>query len=246
MTDTVTDLSVTAVPAATVTGLHKNFGGTTVLDGVDLEIPRGEIVALLGRSGSGKSTLLRVLAGLSDDHTGQVVTDGAPTVVFQEPRLVPWLDVATNVQLGLPDRRRRSRRDPAVSRVLDEVGLGHRRTAWPLTLSGGEAQRAALARALVAEPTLLLLDEPFGALDALTRLSVHDLLLGLFAEHGFGVLLVTHDVTEAVALADRALVLDGGRIAHEVPIDLPRPRRRATAEAAAYSARLLELLGVPA
>ncbi|MGW0175599.1 ABC transporter ATP-binding protein [Rhodococcus sp. NPDC003322] len=245
MTDTITASPVSTAPAARVTGLRKSFGGRPVLDGIDLEIRRGEIVALLGRSRSGKSTLLRALTGLSGDHEGQVTTDGYPTVVFQEPRLVPWLDVTTNVELGLPDPRRGPGRRDRAARVLGEVGLGHRRDAWPLTLSGGEAQRAALARALVAEPTLLLLDEPFGALDALTRLSVHDLLLGLFAEHGFGVLLVTHDVTEAVALADRAVILDGGRIAHEVPIALPRPRRRATAETAEYSARLLELLGVP-
>ena len=244
MTDTLTSPVTPTAPAARITALRKSFDGRAVLDGVDLEIPRGEIVALLGRSGSGKSTLLRVLAGLSGEHTGEVVTDGRPTVAFQEPRLVPWLDVASNVELGLPDRRRGSGRRAKAARVLDEVGLGHRQDAWPLTLSGGEAQRAAIARALVAEPTLLLLDEPFGALDALTRLSMHELLLRLFGEHGFGVLLVTHDVTEAVALADRALVLDGGRIAHEVPIDLPRPRRHATAEAAEYTGRLLELLGV--
>lgn len=244
MTDILDGSTTVTTPAARVTGLRQSFHGRAVLNGIDLEIRRGEIVALLGRSGSGKSTLLRALAGLSDDHDGQVTTDGHPTVVFQEPRLVPWLDVATNVALGLPDRGRRSGRRAGVDRVLDEVGLAHRRDAWPLTLSGGEAQRAALARALVAEPTLLLLDEPFGALDALTRLSVHDLLLGLFAEHGFGVLLVTHDVAEAVALADRALVLDDGHIAHEVTIDLPRPRRRVSVDATEHTARLLALLGV--
>ncbi|MFF0816375.1 ABC transporter ATP-binding protein [Rhodococcus sp. NPDC003318] len=244
MSHTLDESTIATAPAARVTGLRKSFHGRVVLDGIDLEIPRGQIFALLGRSGSGKSTLLRALAGLSDDHEGHITTDGHPTVVFQEPRLVPWLDVATNVELGLPDRRRRSGRRADVERVLDEVALGHRRDAWPLTLSGGEAQRAALARALVAEPTLLLLDEPFGALDALTRLSVHDLLLRLFTEHGFGVLLVTHDVAEAVALADRALVLEDGRIAHEVPIDLPRPRRRVSVEATEYTSRLLALLGV--
>jgi sulfonate transport system ATP-binding protein len=230
--------------SARVTGLTKSFGGRTVLDGIDLTVDRGEIVALVGRSGSGKSTLLRVLAGLSDEHTGEVTVHGRPTVVFQEPRLVPWLTVTRNVVLGDPQRRRRRSAESNAARVLGEVGLAHRRDAWPLTLSGGEAQRAALARALVANPTLLLLDEPFGALDALTRLSMHDLLLRLFAEHGFGVLLVTHDVAEAVTLADRVLVLEDGRITHSVDIDLPRPRSHASAGAAPYSARLLDLLGV--
>lgn len=230
--------------SAQVRGLTKSFHGNRVLDGVDLTVGPGEIVALVGRSGSGKSTLLRVLAGLSGDHTGEVVVQGTPTVVFQEPRLVPWLTVTRNITLGDPARRRhRAAREKAV-RVLGEVGLAHRADAWPLTLSGGEAQRAALARALVAEPTLLLLDEPFGALDALTRLAMHELLLRLFDEHGFGVLLVTHDVSEAVALADRVLVLESGRIAATVHINLPRPRSHACPEAAGYSARLLELLGV--
>ena len=229
--------------SAEIKGLTKSFDGNVVLDGIDLTVGRGEIVALVGRSGSGKSTLLRVLAGLSDDHSGEVSVQGTPTVVFQEPRLVPWLTVTRNVELGDPQRRKRSAK-PNAQRVLREVGLEHRLDAWPLTLSGGEAQRAALARALVAEPTLLLLDEPFGALDALTRLSVHDLLLRLFAEHGFGVLLVTHDVAEAVTLADRVLILEDGRIAHRVDIDLPRPRSHASPDAAVYTGRLLELLGV--
>lgn len=230
--------------SAVVRGLTKSFDGHVVLDGIDLSVGRGEIVALVGRSGSGKSTLLRVLAGLSDEHTGDVTVEGTPTVVFQEPRLVPWLTVIRNVALGDPQRRRRRTAEEKAQRVLGEVGLSHRVEAWPLTLSGGEAQRAALARALVAEPTLLLLDEPFGALDALTRLAMHDLLLRLFAEHGFGVLLVTHDVAEAVTLADRVLVLDEGRIAASVDIDLPRPRSHASPDAAVYSGRLLELLGV--
>ncbi|MFG1781744.1 ABC transporter ATP-binding protein [Rhodococcus oryzae] len=242
----MTDVLSPPTAAAHVSGLHKGFDGRAVLDGVDLDVARGEIVALLGTSGSGKSTLLRAIAGLSDGHEGTVAVDGRPAVAFQEPRLVPWLRVSRNVELGLRDRRRTPARLAKARRVLEEVGLGHRLDAWPLTLSGGEAQRAALARALVAEPTLLLLDEPFGALDALTKLSMHGLLLRLFDEHDLGVLLVTHDVTEAVALADRVLVLDGGRIAHEVLIDLPRPRPHAAPEAAVYAGRLLTLLGVEA
>ena len=231
--------------AADVAGLVKSFDGRRVLDGIDVRIGRGEIVALVGRSGSGKSTLLRVLAGLSHDHTGAVSVDGTPTVVFQEPRLVPWLNVTRNVVLGDPGRRRD--RTAARLRALDalaDVGLAERTGNWPLTLSGGEAQRASLARALVADPTLLLLDEPFGALDALTRLSMHKLLLRLFGEHRFGVLLVTHDVAEAVTLADRVLVLEDGRIGAEVVIELPRPRRAASPEAAVYEEQLLALLGV--
>ncbi|MGW6378016.1 ABC transporter ATP-binding protein [Rhodococcus sp. NPDC055112] len=242
----MTDVLSPPATAAHVSGLRKSFDGRAVLDGVDLDVARGEIVALLGTSGSGKSTLLRAIAGLSDDHEGTVAVDGPPSVAFQEPRLVPWLRVSRNVELGLRDRRRAPGRRTKARRVLEEVGLGHRLDAWPLTLSGGEAQRAALARALVAEPTLLLLDEPFGALDALTKLSMHDLLLRLFDEHDLGVLLVTHDVAEAVALADRVLVLDGGRIAHEVRINLPRPRPRAATEAAVYAGHLLTLLGVDA
>ncbi|WP_280304223.1 ABC transporter ATP-binding protein [Nocardia neocaledoniensis] len=230
--------------AARVTGLRKSFGARPVLDGIALEIGAGEIVALVGRSGSGKSTLLRILGGLDTATRGEVSVGGTPTIVFQEPRLIPWQPVARNVALGRPKPRDRKADERAARELLTEVGLGERADAWPLTLSGGEAQRAALARALVAEPTLLLLDEPFGALDALTRLSMHELLLGLHAQRAFGVLLVTHDVLEAITLADRVLVLDDGRIAADVPIDLPRPRTAASGEVAGYATRLLALLGV--
>ncbi|MFF0543322.1 ABC transporter ATP-binding protein [Nocardia thailandica] len=229
---------------ARIRGVGKSFGDRAVLAGVDLDLRPGEIVALVGRSGSGKSTLLRVLAGLAGEHEGSVSIDGRIAVAFQEARLVPWLTVARNVALGLPDRRRRAAGGPQAEAVLAEVGLANRGAAWPITLSGGEAQRAALARALVAEPALLLLDEPFGALDALTKIAMHDLLLRLHAEHGFAVLLVTHDVAEAVTLADRVLVLDDGHLAHEVDIPLDRPRRHAGPEGAVYAARLLALLGV--
>ncbi|MGW4367190.1 ABC transporter ATP-binding protein [Nocardia takedensis] len=243
---TTTEQTATRAFAARITGLGKSFGPNTVLEGIDLDIAAGEIVALVGRSGSGKSTLLRILGGLASADRGTVTVDDQPTLVFQEARLIPWLPVVRNVALGRP-RPRSRRRDEEVARgLLEQVGLRERADAWPLTLSGGEAQRVALARALVAHPSLLLLDEPFGALDALTRLSMHDLLLGLHAEHGFGVLLVTHDVAEAVTLADRVLVLDGGRIAEEVRVETPRPRAHAAPEAAEYTTRLLALLGVRA
>ncbi|MFE3545111.1 ABC transporter ATP-binding protein [Nocardia sp. NPDC059177] len=234
----------TRATAARITALGKRFGERTVLDGTDLEIGAGEIVALVGRSGSGKSTLLRILGGLDTASRGEVSVEGRPTIVFQEARLIPWQPVVRNVALGRPKPRNRRADEQAARDLLAEVGLAGRADAWPLTLSGGEAQRAALARALVAEPTLLLLDEPFGALDALTRRTMHELLLGLHEQRAFGVLLVTHDVLEAITLADRVLVLDEGRIAAEVTVDLPRPRAAGAPAVAEYAERLLTLLGV--
>ncbi|AFM20563.1 ABC-type nitrate/sulfonate/bicarbonate transport system, ATPase component (plasmid) [Mycolicibacterium chubuense NBB4] len=239
-------MTVASVRAVARTGgLRKQFGDRIVLDGVDLDIRLGEIVALVGRSGSGKSTLLRVLAGLSDTHGGTVAVNGAVATAFQDSRLVPWLSVARNVTLGLSTPRQRRNGIQTARAVLNEVGLAdHLADAWPRSLSGGEAQRAALARAVIASPDLLLLDEPFGALDALTRIAMQNLLLRLFEERGLAVLLVTHDVTEAVMLADRILVLDKGVVAHEVTVALERPRRQATLESARYVEHLLELLGV--
>ena len=230
-----------------VRGLSKSFDGNQVLHGLDLDIAPGEIVALVGTSGSGKSTLLRVLAGLSRDHTGEVEVPAEQAVAFQEARLFPWRRTLANVLLGVPPGTLpRAEAEQRARDVLAEVGLSHRLTAWPLTLSGGEAQRVALARALVAQPRLLLLDEPFGALDALTRITAQRLLLQLWERHRFGVLLVTHDVHEAVALADRVLVLDGGRLRHEVVVDLPRPREHGSADAARLAGHLLHHLGLDA
>jgi sulfonate transport system ATP-binding protein len=228
--------------AASVRGLTRRFGDRVVLDDLDLDIGRGEFVAMIGRSGSGKSTLLRALAGLDRDVTGSLGVSGTVAVAFQEPRLVPWQRVLANIALGL--------REPEPARVaaaaLDEVGLTERAAAWPLTLSGGEAQRASLARALVRSPSLLLLDEPFSALDALTRISMHRLVLTLWERHRPAVLLVTHDVDEALALADRVLVLRDGRIAHSSAISVPRPRDRDHPSLTALRLRLLTELGVPA
>jgi sulfonate transport system ATP-binding protein len=205
-----------------VAGLHKRFGERAVLSGLDLTIGRGEFVALLGRSGSGKSTLLRILAGLDDRIEGSVGVNGTVSVAFQQPRLLPWRRVWRNVVLGLRDRD--GTREVA-EQALAEVRLADHAEAWPRTLSGGEAQRVSLARALVREPDLLLLDEPFGALDALTRIAMHRLVEDLWTEHRPGVLLVTHDVDEALALADRVMVLGDGHLVSEHVLDRPRPRR---------------------
>jgi sulfonate transport system ATP-binding protein len=220
--------------------LGRSFEGRRVLRSVDLDIATGEYVALLGRSGSGKSTLLRALAGLDDGVNGEVSVDGRVAVAFQEPRLLPWRKVLANVALGL---RCDAPREVA-RRGLQEVGLAARADAWPLTLSGGEAQRASLARALVRDPQLLLLDEPFCALDALTRIAMHDLVLRLWADHRPAVLMVTHDVDEALALADRALVLKHGRIAKEVAVPWERPRDRDDPALLALRHQLLAELGV--
>jgi sulfonate transport system ATP-binding protein len=209
--------------AVHIRGLRRSFGSHVVLDDLDLDIAPGEFVALLGRSGSGKSTLLRILAGLDAPQAGTADVDGVASVAFQEPRLLPWRRVADNVGLGLRRRGRAERRTRATE-VLAEVGLGDKASVWPVTLSGGQAQRASLARALVNDPELLLLDEPFSALDALTRIEMHALVLSIWTEHRPSVLLVTHDVDEALRLADRVIVLAEGRIVHESPVPGPRPR----------------------
>jgi sulfonate transport system ATP-binding protein len=218
---------------ARASGLTRAFGERRILDDLDLEIAPGEFVALIGRSGSGKSTLLRALAGLDRDLVGELTVNGTVAVAFQEPRLLPWKRVWANVCLGL-----------LADAALAEVDLTERAGAWPLTLSGGEAQRASLARALVREPTLLLLDEPFSALDALTRIAMHRLVLRLWAHHGPAVLLVTHDVDEAIALADRVLVLSGGQIGLACRVEAPRPRDRDQPVLVELRNRLLAELGV--
>jgi sulfonate transport system ATP-binding protein len=224
-------------------GLSKSFGERRVLDGLQLAIPPGQFVAIVGRSGSGKSTLLRILCGLEEPTQGsaQVIdSDGRDArsqvrVVFQEPRLLPWKSLLANVGIGsrgVNDARARS--------VLTAVGLGDRLHDYPGVLSGGQRQRVALARALLHEPCVMLLDEPFGALDALTRIEAQRLVEELWAQHGFTALLVTHDVTEAVLLADRVLLIEDGEIADSFEVAVPRPRRRDNPELAVIAARILD------
>lgn len=207
----------------------KQYGERTVLKDFDLSIERGSFVAIVGRSGCGKSTLLRLVAGLETPTAGVLAKraeDGRPLdtrIMFQDARLLPWKSVLQNVMLGLG----RGAREDARA-VLAEVGLVERANDWPAQLSGGQRQRVALARALVHRPQLLLLDEPLGALDALTRIEMHALIERLWREHRFTALLVTHDVHEAVALGDRILLIEEGRIALDQPVPLDRPRARAS------------------
>jgi sulfonate transport system ATP-binding protein len=220
---------------------RKVFGDNVVIDGLDLDIRAGEFVAMLGRSGSGKSTFLRALGALDGDIDGHLRVPARRAIVFQDPRLLPWQRVLNNVTIGLPSTAAVRRQALA---ALDEVNLTSKAKVWPRTLSGGEAQRVALARALVREPQLLLLDEPFGALDALTRIKMHGLLLDLYRRHTPAVLLVTHDVDEAIALADRVIVLTDGVISLDVEVAVPKPRARDTHGFTTLRRRLLAELGV--
>lgn len=226
--------------AVSVRGLTRRFGDRDIISNLDLDIAPGEFVALIGASGCGKSTLLRVLADLDHEISGAVDVPVKRAVAFQAPRLMPWKRVWRNVVLGLPGRPDRARARAA----LEEVGLGHRIDVWPKVLSGGEAQRASLARALVREPDLLLLDEPFGSLDALTRIKAQELVGELWQRHRCAVLLVTHDVVEALLLADRVLMMKDGVIAREAPVDLARPRSIGAPGFGELRDRLLGWLGV--
>lgn len=240
-------MSAAPAPASASTvvslqGVRRAFGDTEVLRGVDLDIRAGEFVALLGHSGSGKSTMLRILAGLDAGATGGIRTGSEPAVVFQDPRLLPWRSVLDNVVLGLrsKDAREQGRA------MLAEVGLAGREDAWPRELSGGQRQRVALARALVREPDLLLLDEPFSALDALTRISAQTLVQDLWQRHLPAVLMVTHDVEEALLLADRVLVVADGKLVHDERLDIERPRARNHPGIVERRVALLAMLGVDA
>lgn len=226
--------------------LTKRYGEREVLKQVQLDVQPGEFIAIVGRSGCGKSTLLRLVAGLEEASAGQLRIDAGEAreqrqqsrdtrIMFQDARLLPWKRVLDNVILGLPDSAREQGR-----KVLAQVGLADRENEWPARLSGGQRQRVALARALVHQPRLLLLDEPLGALDALTRIEMHRLIEGLWRSHGFTALLVTHDVQEAVALADRVVLIEDGRIALDERIDLPRPRVHGDARFAALETRILD------
>jgi sulfonate transport system ATP-binding protein len=218
----------------------RRFGDRVVLDRLDLTIADEELVVLLGPSGCGKSTLLRLLAGLDRPDGGRVEVPAKRAIVFQGDRLLPWQRVLRNVTLGLhgPDAEQRARH------ALTEVGLAGREKAWPKELSGGEAQRVSLARALVSEPDLVLLDEPFAALDALTRLRMHDLVRALRNKHHAAMLLVTHDVDEAIALADRVVVMSDGRIGTSHLVELSAADREAGVAREKLRSALLEDLGL--
>jgi sulfonate transport system ATP-binding protein len=220
--------------------VRRVFGERAVLDSFELTIRSAEFVAILGPSGTGKTTLLRLLSGLDQADGGTVRVAGRRSVVFQEPRLVPAKRVWQNVVLG---QRGPVARQRAVV-ALTEVGLSSHVDAWPKTLSGGEAQRVALARAMVREPSLLLLDEPFASLDALTRIRMHELVGQLWQRHRPAVVLVTHDVDEAILLADRVIVLSRGRVTLDLPVSVPRPRGRTGQQFAELRVRLLGELGV--
>ena len=224
-------------------GVTKRYGDKTILNALDLHIPAGQFVAVVGRSGGGKSTLLRLLAGLEAPNGGEILAGTTPLaniqddtrMMFQDARLLPWKTVIDNVGLGLKGHWREEARQ-----ALAAVGLEDRAGEWPAALSGGQKQRVALARALIHRPGLLLLDEPLGALDALTRIKMQDLIASLWQEHGFTVLLVTHDVSEAVAMADRVLLIEEGKIGLDLTVDIPRPRRVGSARLAELEAEMLE------
>jgi sulfonate transport system ATP-binding protein len=235
----------------------KRYDSRTVLDSLSLSIRHGEIVSLVGPSGCGKSTLLRIVAGLDRNYEGAVMLDGEPQrapssrvgVVFQESRLLPWLNVADNV--AFPAGQHQGD-DPRVQELLAQVGLVNARASLPKHLSGGMAQRVAIARGLFSNPDLLLLDEPFSAVDAITRMRLQDLLLSLVSVRNTAALVVTHDLDEALYLADRVLLMmpsgkgGAGRIAREIVIPGKRPRERNGALLAAARGELLSSLGVSA
>jgi sulfonate transport system ATP-binding protein len=227
-----------------VHGLVKRFGEREVLHGLDLEIQPGEFVSIVGRSGCGKSTFLRLLAGLEEISAGTIDFGGSPgsgcredaRIMFQDSRLLPWRSIVENVEIGLSGGDVRER----AYEVLEQVGLADRSDEWPGKLSGGQRQRVALARALIHRPRLLLLDEPLGALDALTRLEMQKLIENIWRQHEFTAVLVTHDVTEATILADRIILIEDGRITFDERIDLPRPREYGQPALAALGSRVLD------
>jgi sulfonate transport system ATP-binding protein len=242
-------LPATRGPALRVRGLHKSFGGSSVLNGIDLDVPAGQFLAIVGRSGCGKSTLLRLLAGLDTPSAGSFRIDAQPglpaadvRIMFQEPRLLPWARVEENIRVGLGARRTADDAKVRAQSMLMSVGLPDRGQDWPSVLSGGQKQPVALARALITAPNVLALDEPLGALDALTRIEMQRLLEVIWTQRRFTALLVTHDVAEALALADRVILLENGRVALDLGVDMPRPRRRGAAEFARLEEQILDRL----
>jgi sulfonate transport system ATP-binding protein len=238
--------------AVTLRDLRKSFGAKAVLRGLNLRSPAGEFLVIVGRSGCGKSTLLRLVAGLDQPDDGRVLFGDPPgaekalplRVMFQEPRLLPWATVLANVEVGIGNERGAPGGRERALDALASVGLDDRAGDWPSILSGGQKQRVALARALVSRPRLLALDEPLGALDALTRIEMQQLLEDVWQRERFTAILVTHDVAEAVTLADRIVVLQDGAVLQEFDVELPRPRRRGSADFAALEERILRhLLG---
>lgn len=209
--------------------IGKSFDGKEVLKKIDLQVNKGDFIAIVGKSGCGKSTLLRIIAGLEEISSGTLLVNGRKLkgrnqlakMMFQDGRLLPWKKVADNVGLGLKSEEKKQ-----IPTILKQVGLAERANVWPAVLSGGQKQRVALARALIHDPELLLLDEPLGALDALTRIEMHELIEDLWKEKQFTAILVTHDVEEAVALANRVILIEEGEIVMDLPVHLPYPRQR--------------------
>ncbi|HYD66203.1 ATP-binding cassette domain-containing protein [Azospirillum sp.] len=241
----VDDIAPAGGLPVTIEGVGKTFGTKEVLRGIDLSIDPGQFVAIVGRSGCGKSTLLRLLAGLDTPTSGSIRLGGEPLnglnrqarIMFQEARLLPWRRVLGNVGVGLGGDWRAQ-----AAAALKAVGLEDRAREWPAVLSGGQRQRVALARALVRRPRLLMLDEPLGALDALTRIAMQHLIERVWRAQGFTAVLVTHDVAEAVALADRVVMIEEGEITLDLAVDLPRPRPRGNPDFAALEGRILNTL----
>lgn len=245
--DEPTTLPTSPAAGLRLNGVEKIFGSNRVLRGIDLDIEPGSFVAIIGKSGCGKSTLLRILMGLEEpsagrlefvDHAGQAISPNA-RIVFQEPRLLPWRTVLENVIVGLGARGGFDGSEVLALQALKAVQLSEKAGDWPSRLSGGQRQRVALARALVSHPGFLTLDEPLGALDALTRISMQQLLARVWREQGFTAVLVTHDVAEAVYLADRVIVLEDGRIKKDVQVPFPHPRAHGARDLAAIESELL-------
>ena len=236
--------------AIDIKALSKSFGNNRVLHGIDLHVPAGHFLTIIGKSGCGKSTLLRILAGLDQPTAGKVLFDETPAgasrpvarLMFQEPRLLPWSRVLGNVEVGLGERRQAPDADRRALATLAAVGLESRANDWPSVLSGGQKQRVALARALASRPQFLALDEPLGALDALTRIEMQELIERVWYEQGFTAVLVTHDVTEAIILGDRVALIEDGIVKLHLEIDLPRPRRRGSPSVAALEEMILRHL----